>query len=209
MSHSKLNVENRTIKGKRVRTLRREGLLPAVIYKNNLDSVLIQMPYGEFVKVFKQAGKTHVIDITVDKIKYSTIVHDIDIDPIKSIPRHIDFLAVDLNISINTQVPITIVGEARGVKENGLVLTQMIKELEVSCLPDNIPEQIEVDVTKLLDIGDHVSVADLSKNSTFEIIEQETTLIASLVAQSIEEEQTTVENIAESDSDETSKETKE
>jgi large subunit ribosomal protein L25 len=209
MSHSKLNVENRTITGKRVRTLRREGLLPAVIYKNNLDSVLIQMPYGEFVKVFKQAGKTHVIDITVDKAKYSTIVHDIDIDPIKSIPRHVDFLAVDLNISITTQVPVTLIGEARGVKENGLVLTQLIKELEVSCLPDNIPEQIEVDVTELLEIGDHISVGDLSKDPSFEIVEESTTLIASLVAQSVEEEQVAVEETPEAETSETPKETKE
>jgi large subunit ribosomal protein L25 len=209
MSHSKLQVETRTIIGKRVRTLRRDGLIPAVIYKKNLDSVLIQIPYGEFVKVFKQAGKTHVIDISVDTLKYSTIIQDIDIDPIRSTPRHIDFLAVDLNILISTQVPVTIVGEARGVKENGLVLTQMVKELEVSCLPDNIPEQIEVDVTELLEIGDHISVADLIKNPSFEIVEEPDTLIASLVAQSIEEEPTETVAATEGENAEPSKETQE
>jgi large subunit ribosomal protein L25 len=188
MTHSKLDVNIREIKGNSVRKLRRKNILPAVIYSKNIESICIELPIDVFIKVFKVAGKTHVIDINIENKKYSTIVHDIDVDPIMGYPRHVDFLAVDLKTEISTQVPVVLVGEPRGVKENGLVLVQTIKELEVLCLPDNIPSSIEIDVTNLLDVGDHISVENITSNKDYKLIDDEHTSIASLVAQSVEEE---------------------
>ncbi len=186
MKHSTLKVEKRTIHGNQNRKLRRVGIIPAVIFSKTLESVLIQIPIGEFTKVYKEAGKTHVIDIFCDDKSYSTIIHGIDIHPVKHLPRHVDFLAVDLKQKVEAEVPVIIIGEARGVKENGLVLSQPIDSVKVSCLPDNIPNQLEIDISNLLEIGDHVSISDLIVNSNVEIIDELDTLIATLVAQSIE-----------------------
>jgi large subunit ribosomal protein L25 len=103
MKHSKLIVEKRTIQGNQNRKLRKIGIIPAVIFSKTLDSVMIQIPIGEFTKVYKEAGKTHVIDVICDNESYSTIIHGIDIHPVKHLPRHVDFLAVDLKQKVEKQ----------------------------------------------------------------------------------------------------------
>jgi large subunit ribosomal protein L25 len=190
MAHSELQVEKRTIIGNQVRKLRRLNIIPSVIYSNKVTPINIQIKIGEFIKVYKEAGKTHVIDLFVDGTKYPTIVHDLDINPITQQVRHVDFLAVNLNEKVHTSVPVVLVGEARGVKENALVLTQNVKEIEVLALPDNLPEEIEVNVTDLFEIGDNVSIADLPKSDKYEIVDEQDLVLASLVAQSVEIEET-------------------
>jgi large subunit ribosomal protein L25 len=185
MSHSELQVEKRLIIGNKVRKLRRDNIIPSVIYSNKFTPTNIQVKIGEFIKVYKVAGKTHVIDITLDGKLIPTIVHDLDIDPITQQVRHVDFLAVDLNEKVDASVPVELIGEARGVKENALVLVQNIKTIEVSALPDNIPDVIEVQISDLLELGDNVTISDLHKS---EILEEENTVIATLVTQSQEEE---------------------
>jgi large subunit ribosomal protein L25 len=190
MSHSELNVEKRIITGNQVRKLRRDSIIPSVIYSNAVTPINIQIKIGEFIKVYKEAGKTHVIDLTVDGKVIPTIVQDLDINPITQQVRHVDFLAVNLNIKVTTAVPVELVGDSRGVKENALVLTQNVKELEVTALPDNIPEVIEVNVTDLFEIGDNISISDLPKSTNYEISEDTDLVLATLVAQSIEIETT-------------------
>jgi large subunit ribosomal protein L25 len=204
MKHSKLIVEKRTIQGNQNRKLRKIGIIPAVIFSKTLDSVMIQIPIGEFTKVYKEAGKTHVIDVICDNESYSTIIHGIDIHPVKHLPRHVDFLAVDLKQKVEAEVPVVITGEARGVKENGLVLSQPIDTIKVSCLPDNIPNQLEIDITNLLEIGDHVSISDLVVNSNVEIIDELDDVIATLVAQSVEVVEETSAEATEETNEETS-----
>jgi large subunit ribosomal protein L25 len=188
MSHSELKVEKRIIIGNQVRKLRRDGIIPCVVYSNAITPINIQINIGEFIKVYKEAGKTHVIDLFVDGKAIPTIVQDLDINPITQQVRHVDFLAVNLKEKVVAFVPVKIIGEARGVKENGLVLTQNTKEIEVLALPDNIPDTISIDVTNLYQIGDNLSVGDLPKSNSFEITEDLNIILVSLVAQSVESE---------------------
>ncbi|MBC7472080.1 MAG: 50S ribosomal protein L25 [candidate division SR1 bacterium] len=189
MSHSELKVEKRTVVGNQVRKLRRENIIPSVVYSSSIKPINIQIKIGEFIKVYKEAGKTHVIDLTIDGKVIPTIVQDLDINPITQQVRHVDFLAVNLKEKVTATVPVLLVGEARGVKENALVLTQNTKELQVIALPDNIPELIEVNVTDLFQIGDNISISDLLKSDSYEISEDGDLILASLVAQSIEIEE--------------------
>lgn len=186
MSHSELKVEKRTIVGNQVRKLRRENIIPSVVYSNSIKPINIQIKIGEFIKVYKEAGKTHVIDLTIGDEIIPTIVQDLDINPITQQVRHVDFLAVNLKEKVTATVPVLLIGEAKGVKENALVLTQNTKELQVIALPDNIPELIEVNVTNLYQIGENISINDLSKSDSYEISEDDNLILASLVAQSVE-----------------------
>lgn len=186
MSHSELKVEKRTIVGNQVRKLRRENIIPSVVYSNSIKPINIQINIGEFIKVYKEAGKTHVIDLTIGDEIIPTIVQDLDINPITQQVRHVDFLAVNLKEKVTATVPVLLIGEAKGVKENALVLTQNTKELQVIALPDNIPELIEVNVTNLYQIGENISINDLSKSDSYEISEDDNLILASLVAQSVE-----------------------
>jgi large subunit ribosomal protein L25 len=208
MPHSELNVEKRIIIGNQVRKLRRDGIIPSIIYSNAVAPINIQIKIGEFIKVYKDAGKTHVIDLAIDGNKIPTIVHDLDINPITQQVRHVDFLAVNLNIKVTASVPVELVGEARGVKENALVLTQNVKELEVLALPDNIPSVIEVNVSDLYQIGDNISISDLPKSNTYEISEDTDLILASLVSQSIEIESTNESSVVDSDTQKTSETSK-
>jgi large subunit ribosomal protein L25 len=186
MAHSELKVEKRIITGNQVRKLRRDNIIPSVIYSNSITPINIQIKIGEFIKVYKEAGKTHVIDLFIDGEAIPTIVHDLDINPITQQVRHVDFLAVNLKIKVTASVPVELVGESRGVKENALVLTQNVKDLEVLALPDNIPNVIEVNVTELYQIGDNISISNLTKSEIYEIVEDTDLILASLVAQSVE-----------------------
>jgi large subunit ribosomal protein L25 len=200
MLHSELQVEKRILVGNQVRKLRRDSIIPSVIYSNKFAPTNIQVKIGEFIKVYKIAGKTHVIDITLDGKQIPTIVHDLDINPITQQVRHVDFLAVNLKEKVTATVPIELVGEARGVKENALVLTQNIKDVEVSSLPDNIPASIVVNITDLLELGDNITISDLAKSDLYELLEESQTVIATLVAQSQEVEVVSEVIVGESDS---------
>ena len=189
MTHSELKVEKRIVTGNSVRKLRNQSILPMVLYSHSVEPINIQVNIGEFIKLYKVAGKNHVVDLVIEKKVYAAIVHDLDINPVTQQVRHVDFLAVNLNEKVSASVPVILLGEARGVKENALVMIQNTDQLQVLALPDNIPNAIEVDIQNLLSISDNITVADLEKNQNYEIEENPETVIVSLVAQSSEVEE--------------------
>lgn len=208
MAHIELQAQNRTITGNQSRKLRRDGILPAVVFGKSFGSTNVQVVYSDFYKVYKQSGKNHVIDLIIDGKKTPVIVHDIDVHPVKGLPRHIDFLAVNLKEKVTASVPVEITGEAIGIKEQGGVLIQNLEEIEVSALPDSIPGSIVVDVTNLKEIGDHISVEQLDIEKSFEYVTEGT--IVTLVAQSKEEDfEKENETIIEGEETESTEETEE
>lgn len=192
MTHTQLTCTLREVKGNSLRKLRKNGVVPAVIYSKSLEPILLQMPFSDFLKTYKSAGKTQVIDMKVEGKKIPCIIHDIDVHPVKGIPRHVDFLAVNLKEKVTTDVPIVLIGDAPAVKEQGGVLVTPIDTLEVTALPDQLPEQINVSIDKLANIGDAVRVEDIPSSKNYVIETLPDTVVASVVAQQeeIEEEQT-------------------
>ena len=119
--HIQLKAEVRTIQGNSLRKLRKQGVLPAVIYSKELGSISLQLNYLEFLKAFKEAGSSHVVDLLVDEHKYPCLVHDLDINPVSGKLRHVDFLSVNLKNKVIAEVELVFVGEAPAVKEFGAV----------------------------------------------------------------------------------------
>jgi large subunit ribosomal protein L25 len=181
MRHFQLSANTRTVLGNSVRKLRKQGLLPAVLYGQNFNSLPIQIDKKTFLKLYKQVGKTNVIDLSVDSQTLPVIVQDLDIDPVFGDVRHVDFLVVNLKQKVKVTVPIQYIGTPIGVKQLGAVLTVNLDELEIEVLPEKIPDFITVDVTNLTNIHDSISVADLLQVAQdYEILNDPETILVSL-----------------------------
>jgi large subunit ribosomal protein L25 len=196
MKHAELEVQARELFGNQARKLRRDGILPAVVYSKKQEPIHIQVNTRDFYTLFKQSGYTHVVELKLGSQKNTpVIVHEVDVHPVTGEARHVDFLAVNLKEKVKTSVPVELVGTAVGVKELGALLSSNLDEIEVEALPDNIPESIQVDVTHLAQIHDSIKVSDLAKSDKYDILEEPEEVIVSLVegATGIEEETTAPE----------------
>lgn len=163
MAQATLKAEKRNAFGRKVKTLRRQGILPANIYGKKIKSLAIQIPAQDFDKVFKTTGETNIIELKVDKEAKTrpVLATNFQKDPISDAPLHIDFHQVDLMDKVTVAVPIEIEGEAPAVKEKGAVLIRLLDEIEVEALPKDLPDKIVVDVSGLNEFDDSVLVKNL------------------------------------------------
>ncbi|MBI3283081.1 50S ribosomal protein L25 [Candidatus Curtissbacteria bacterium] len=166
MEQTPLTAQKRTTLGRKVKTLRKEGLIPAHVFGHKLETIHVQVKTSDFSKVFEKTGETGIIDLAVDGQKHPVLVRNVQTHPVTDDPLHIDFYQVNLSEKVKVNVPLEITGEAPAEqKKIGLLLTP-ISELEIEALPTDIPESIEVDVAKLENIGDEIRVKDLPIDRT-------------------------------------------
>ena len=155
-----LVLENREAVGKAVKKLRREGQLPAVIHDHGKESIHVMAGATELYKVWKQAGKHHPIHLTVGGKKYLALIKDADFEPRKNQLRHIVFNAIEQNKPVETEVPVVFEGTPEAEKV-GYMLLRQIDSVTVKALPNNLPDEIKVDVTGMALVGDKLHVSDL------------------------------------------------
>ena len=161
MEQTPLAAQIRTVLGRKVKTLRKQGILPAHVFGHKIETIHIQVEKKEFEKVFEKTGETGIISLEIDKEKRPVLIKNIQVHPITDEPIHIDFYQVNLSEKVTVNVPLEIIGEAPAEqKKVGLMLTP-VSELEIEALPAGIPENIQVDVSKLENIGDEIRVKDL------------------------------------------------
>jgi len=152
--------------------LRREGGVPATVYGKGLESVSLAVQALDVTGILKtEGGRLALIDLKVDgktQKAHPVMFQEIQRDPITHQIVHIDFHRVSMNEPVHASVPIVILGNAPGIKEGG-ILEQITRELELKALPDHIPSHIDVDVSHL-ELGEHVSVGDLTVPEDVEVI---------------------------------------
>lgn len=190
MDRIELKAETRTISGKQVKKLRREGITPANIYGKSFESLSIQLPIKDFEAVYSKVHETGLVDLTVGKETYPVLIHNVQRNPISHATIHVDFYKVNLKEKVKTSIPVIAVGEAEAEKQKVGALMQPLNEVEVEALPTELPENIEVSVEHLKEIDDHILVSDLKVPSGVEILTSpESTVfrIAELVSQEAEE----------------------
>lgn len=156
-----LVLEERTVQGKQVRQLRRDGMIPAVIHDHGKPSKIVMAPYTSVLKVYQQAGKHHPLSLTLGKETYMALIKDVDFEPKKHQLRHLVFNAIKQDEKAQTEVPLRLTGEIPAEKASLLVLTQL-DHVEVEALPKDLPDLLEVDASKLAEVGDHLTVADIT-----------------------------------------------
>lgn len=172
-----LSVEKRDLLGKKVRLIRAEGKLPANIYGKDMPSMAIQIDGKEFKKALHAAGLTQVIYLSVDKQEIPTMIQNVQTDPVSDLYIHADFKKVNLMQKLEAQVPVVIVGESEAVAQNKGDMMTLVNSLYVEALPTDMPQEIEVDVSGLKEIGDEVKIADLKKSGNFTITDDAETVI--------------------------------
>lgn len=160
MQREKLNVEKRKILGKKVKNLRKEGVLPANIYGKDIKSLAVQLSQKDFEKVFKKSGETGLVDVVVDSKTTPVLIHNVQTDYLGNY-LHADFFKVNLKEKVKTMVPISILGEPKAVVDRVGLLMNILSEIEVEALPEQLPEHIEVNVENLALVDEQVTVGDI------------------------------------------------
>ena len=172
-----LKGQERTLKGKKVKSLRRKGIVPAEVYGKGEENVSVQFDERELAKTVTEAGTTQIIDLDVNGKQLSVLVKDV----VRSLDRksivHIDLYAVNADIAVKAVVPVKVVGESPLVAKGG-VLVAGADQVEVSCLPKAIPQLLKVDASKLLDFSDILSVSDIEAPEGVEILTNGGTMVA-------------------------------
>lgn len=161
--------------------LRQTGQIPAVLYGNKTENKPVSVSESEFIKLLRVVGKNGIFSLDVDgKEKHQVLVYDFQIDPIKETYNHIDFFEVDMKSEIETSVPVRLVGEAPAERDGGII-SQLLYELTVRCLPADIPEEFEVDISNL-NLADTIQVSDIRDKVSVELVHEDEETIVTVQA---------------------------
>ena len=182
-----LQAEPRTITGHQVKALRRSGRLPAVIYGRHIEPQVISLDHHKSSRILPFISSSHLIKLSVEGDQdYTVLVREKQHNVLTGSLTHIDFLAVSLTESLHAMVTIELVGLAPAVKNYNGVLVTGQEQIEVECLPTDLPERIEVDMTKLERIGDGFYVRDLHVSDKVEILTNLDEMIVLVTAPAVE-----------------------
>lgn len=186
MSQDAINVtlEPREVTGKAVKHLRRTGQVPAVIHDHGKESVIVQGDFVALTKVWKQAGKHHPVQIKAGSKSYVALIKDAEFDPKKHLLTHLVFNAVDKNQKVDADIPIhpryDEGNESSPAERNSLIVLAQMDTVQVKALADKLPDFIEYDAEKLVEIGDTVTVADLIVPEGVELEVEDTHAVATV-----------------------------
>ncbi len=183
----------RTLVGKRVKALRRSGLLPAILYGVGMEPQTLELPAHETELILQRVSGSTLIDLKVDKKVHKVLVREVQREVISRKPIHVDFLEVAMDVTIRAVVPIELVGEAPAVRELGGVLVSGLNDIEVEALPSNLPDRISVDISVLQGFDDSITVGDLDLEEGVTILNDPEEAIANITYMMEEEEPEEVE----------------
>lgn len=159
-----VSVDHRKTTGKKVRFLRRKGIVPLHLYGKNLDSLTLQGNAVDLNKVISEAGTTRLVSLKIGDSQNprNVMVREVQKDPIRGDLLHIDFYEVNMAEEIKVEVPVTVVGESPALRNRDNMLYQTMDSLEIQCLPDKVPDQIEVDISSIQEVDQAIHVKDIN-----------------------------------------------
>ena len=195
-----LNAKLRTTFGKKTDAARWQGMIPAVVYGPGVKNANIEVQEKEFIKVFRKAGESSLVELVIDgsadakgsgetKEKRPVLINEIQKDPVTDKIIHIDFFQASLKEEVQVAVPLVFEGVALAEKDLGGTLNKNFLEIEVKALPQNLPQQIKVDISGLNTFEDHILVKDLKVPANVEVLKGMDEIVASVLAPvAVEEE---------------------
>lgn len=182
-----LKANRRSVIGKQVSAIRRAGQLPAVIYGYNIDPISIEFDLHDASKSLTGLAPSALVTVDVEGTPHKALVREKQRNKITGILLHVDFLAISMKEKLRSQVYIEIVGLSPAIKDFNGVLVTGNDEVEVECLPQDLPERIVVDISILQKIGDGVYIRDLRIPEGVKILDDPDTMVALITAQAAEE----------------------
>lgn len=160
MKNLNLTAEIRSLEEKNSH-LRQNKKIPAVVYGKKQEPISITLEYSEFLKTFRLSGESTIINLKVGKKDLDVLVHDFQKEPVTGEFIHIDFFAITKGEAVTTHIHLNFIWTSQAVKEGG-ILEELHKEIEVRCLPANLVDHFDVDLSVLTEIGQNIKAGDLN-----------------------------------------------
>lgn len=184
-------------KSQKIKSIIEDGNIPAVFYGPKEDATSIFISKKEFIKAFRDAGESTIVDIeTPNGKKKSVLIHDVQFDPVITTPIHVDFYVVEAGKEVEVNVPLEFVGVSPAIKELGGSLVKVIHELAVKGKPADLPHSIEVDISVLDGLDSNISAGDINLPKGISISHSADDIVASISVAKEEEEEVAGEDIA-------------
>lgn len=189
MESKLLQAKNRDLTGKKVKKLREQGLLPAVIYGHGIKSQSLTIPTKEFDLVYKIAGSSSLVDLQIDNSQpVKILIHRLQKDPVTEEPLHADLYKIKMTEKIKTEIPVHFIGESKAVKEmDGNFITNK-DMLEIECLPNDLIDSVEVDISHMDNFGDKIKVSEINIPETVTVLDDPEEIVATVEEPRSEEE---------------------
>lgn len=195
-----LEAHSRTVHGRSVRSLRRQDIVPAVVYGHGVQNRVVQLDLPALQRVWLSAGESTLVDVSVDKeAPVKAIIHDVQRDPATNRILHVDLHQVKMTEKIEVDIPLAFTGEAPAVKELGGTLVKVLDALKIECLPGDLVKEIPVDVSILKTFDDAVHVRDLTVPATLAVKDNPEEIVVQVEAPRTEEELKALETKVEED----------
>jgi large subunit ribosomal protein L25 len=191
-------VDARTASGKQTKRLRADGIVPGVVFGKKAGSVPVQLNAKAFEALYREAGRTSIIKVSVDGGRpTSVVIKSVQRNPLTGRALHVDFFAPDLTHEMQADVPIAFTGEAPAVEETGGTLFTSLDHLKVKALPADMPHEISVDVSTLVDLDASIFVRDLTVAENITVLNDPDELVAKVMPPRVEEEPVLAEELEE------------
>jgi large subunit ribosomal protein L25 len=201
MAKQEFDAQRRTVLGKQVKQMRREGRVPGIVYGPVIkETVPVSVDRREFLKFYQTTGHSTLFDLKWEDGNESVFIREVQLDPVRRVPVHIDFFAPNLRRPVRTLVPLVL---HNPVHVAGVVLTEIRTVVEVEALPSRIPHQIDVDVSSLTQPGDAIRVGDLTLSEGVTAVTDANETLVQLEAVYVEPEEIEEAAAAEAETGET------
>jgi large subunit ribosomal protein L25 len=175
-------------------------MVPAVVYGAQVENQLVSVLSTDFIKVLRVAGETSTIVLNIaptnekeKAVKVDVLIHEVQVDPVKGFPIHVDFLAVDMNKAVEVKVPLRFVGHAKAEKDGLGTLVKVLHEIEIEALPKDLPHDIEVDVSFISTLEDFIHAKDLKLPKGVIMLTDGSEVVALVAAAKEEKEEVVVD----------------
>ena len=203
MEQIELHVTKRDALGKKVRFLRRQGITPVHVFGHGIESLALQCDTASLQRVLARSGQTRVINLKIDdeNSPRTVMAREVQQDILKGSLLHVDFYQVKMTEVIEVDVPIVLVGEAPALKDKENMLAQELNTLSIECLPANIPDSIEVDVSSLAEPDQAIRVRDIVPGEGITILNDPEVMLARITVQREVEEIPEVVEVAEEEAE--------
>ncbi len=189
MEQIKLKATKRKILGKQVKSLRREGIVPAHVFGHGIESAAVQCNTSELQRVIAEAGRTRLINLVIGRSEkpHNVMVREIQRDPITRELLHVDLYQVTMTEKLEVKVPIVLIGEAPALRDKAYRLAQELNTLEVQCFPDKIPNNIELDISSLAEVNQTIRVRDIKLGDDVTILNNPDVVVVKISERPVEE----------------------
>ncbi len=169
--------------------MRNNGMVPGVVYGAKIENTSVVFPRNIFEKLYREAGESSTLDLVIDGKPTQVLIHEVQVDPVKSTITHVDFLAIDANVKAHVTIHLNFTGISGAVKSGLGNLVKVMHEVEIKALPKDIPHEIEVDISTLVDMDSQITAGDLVLPKGVELVTKEDDIVASIAAMKEETEE--------------------